>query len=60
MYKVKIKFMFLEKVEKEKVDFKNITDVIKSDKKIIKYRSLLNIIKTIHILFINKKQKQRS
>ena len=34
-----------------------VTDVIKQDKKIIRYKSLLQIIKTIHMLF-SPKQKE--
>ncbi len=41
---------------REKQENISVTDVIAQDKKVIRYRSILNILKSIHLLFMPKKK----
>ncbi len=45
------------KVDVEQVDKSAVTDVIKQDRNIIRYKSLLQILKSIHFLFFPKKKE---
>ncbi|MBO6272715.1 hypothetical protein J6O48_08040 [bacterium] len=51
--------MFIKSEEKKEIK-NTTTDVIAKDKKLIKYKSLLRIIESIHILFFPKAKEEQT